>query len=115
MVVLAKSYPETKNIPEISAQENISPKYLEQLMRELKKNNLVESKKGKSGGYALSKRPSEISTADIIETLEGSITPMKCNSKECQGKVCPSKKVWLKLGLEIKKTLENIKLEELIK
>ena len=112
-VVLAKAYPKLKSISEISREENISAKYLEQLFGVLKQNKIVISYKGKSGGYALSKSPSKISVADIVEVLEGGLEPMQCQSAECANAKCPSKKVWVKLGKEIKKTLKGIKLSEL--
>ena len=56
MVNLAKCYPAQKNIKEICREENVSVKYLERLVGELRKNNLVKSQKGKSGGYTLSKK-----------------------------------------------------------
>jgi Rrf2 family protein len=88
MVVLARKYPEKMSIADISNEEEISVKYLEQIIQELRKNNLVKSLKGKSGGYVLSKDPKEISAADIIEPLEGKFTETKCLSDECRDKNC---------------------------
>lgn len=113
VAVLAKAYPKLKSISEISREENISHKYLEQIFGVLKQNNIVISHKGKSGGYTLAKSPSKISIAEVVESLEGSLEPMKCGSSECKNAKCPSKKVWVKLGKEIKKTLKGIKLSEL--
>ena len=113
VVVLAKAYPKLKSISEISREENISAKYLEQLFGVLKQGGVIISYKGKNGGYALAKSPSKISVAEVIECLEESLEPMNCQSPECVNIKCPSKKVWVKLGKEIKKTLKNIKLSEL--
>jgi Rrf2 family transcriptional regulator, cysteine metabolism repressor len=113
VIVLAKAYPKLRSVNEISREENISAKYLEQLFGTLKQNDIILSYKGKSGGYTLSKSPSKMSVAEIIETLEGSLEPMKCQSSECINAKCPSKIVWVKLGKEIRKTLKNIKLSEL--
>lgn len=112
-VVLAKAYPKLKSISEISREENISAKYLEQLFGALKQNGIVISFKGKSGGYTLGKIPSKVSVAEIVEALEGRLEPMQCQSSACANSKCPSKKVWVKLGKEIKKTLKGIKLSEL--
>lgn len=114
MTVLAQNYPNTLSITEISEKENISQKYLEQLMSELRKNDLVQSHKGKGGGYMLSKKPSSIFAGEIIEALEGKIEPVKCQSEQCQKKNCASKKVWVTLGKEIKNTLYKIKLSDLM-
>jgi len=115
MVLLAREYPNLRSIKEISSEENISAKYLEQIFIQLKKTKLIVSQKGKSGGYALAKKPEEIKVGEIVETLEGKIEPTKCNSPACRNSSCSSKKVWVKLSREIKKTLDNIKLSDLIK
>ncbi len=114
MVALARAYPEQKNITEISQEENISAKYLETLIGKLRKNNLVKSQKGKSGGYTLIKNPKLISAGEIIEIMEGPIVS-KCDGSKClKAKVCASSLVWNKLAFQIKKTLFAIKLNELI-
>ena len=113
MVNLAISFPELKNIKTIAGEEEISVKYLERLMGILRENNLVNSRQGKSGGYTLAKNPSDIKAGEIIEALEGSIS-VKCEREECRLKKCPSKKVWMKLGKQIRKTLYGIKLSDLI-
>lgn len=116
MVNLAQDYPKQKNIKTISKEEGISVKYLERLVNELRKNNLVKSQLGKSGGYTLAKNPKLIKIGEIIEILEGSISPMKCADGKCVLNCnCASSLVWMKLGEQIKKTLYGIKLSELIK
>ena len=113
--VLAKNYPQQKNLQEISKEEGISLKYLEQLFRVLKKNNLVKSQKGREGGYTLSKNPKQIKVGEIIEILEGPIVPMECASGKSATRnvpVLPSI-VWTKLQTQIKKTLYSIKLNDL--
>jgi Rrf2 family transcriptional regulator, cysteine metabolism repressor len=116
MTNMAKCFPEQKTIKEIAKEENISQKYLERILGILNKNNLVTSHKGKSGGYVLAKNPKKINAGEIIETLEGTIAPMRCVGKFCSAKSkCPSSIVWNKLGIQIRKTLYNIKLRELIK
>ncbi|HRY82155.1 MAG TPA: Rrf2 family transcriptional regulator [Candidatus Moranbacteria bacterium] len=115
VVNLARSYPKIKNIKAISIEENISAKYLERLIGELRKNNLVKSIKGKNGGYVLARKPREISAGEVIEVMEGQMTS-KCNGTHCAHmKDCASSVVWIKLGEQIKKTLYGIKLSELIK
>ena len=116
MVNLARCYPDQKNIKAICREENISVKYLERLVGELRKNNLVRSNVGKSGGYTLSRKPTAIKVGEIIETLEGPIVAMNCAGKKCAmlNKCSSQTIVWSKLGAQIKKTLYAIKLSELI-
>jgi Rrf2 family protein len=115
VVNLARSYPNIKNLREISREERISLKYLERLIGEMRKANLVKSFKGKVGGYVLSRRPKEISAGEVIEIMEGPLTS-KCQNINCPSmKKCSSSFVWFKLGEQIKKTLYKIKLSELTK
>lgn len=115
-VNLARNYPQQRNLQEISREEGISLKYLEQLFRTLKKNKLVLSQKGREGGYVLSKNPKMIKVGEIIETLEGPIIPMECATGKCDVKCsCASSIVWTKLQEQIKKTLYSIRLNDLTK
>ncbi len=114
VVFLAKKYPETISIKEISSMENISAKYLEQLFTKLRQEKIVVSQKGKGGGYILCKKPDLIRVGRIIEALEGPIKIMNCADKKCSSRKCQSKKVWLLLEKQIKQTLNKIKLSELI-
>ena len=115
VVNLARSYPKIKNVKAISTEENISAKYLERLIGELRKRNLVKSVKGKNGGYVLTRKPKDISAGEVIEVMEGQMTS-KCDGTHCTHmKDCSSSIVWIKLGEQIRKTLYGIKLSELIK
>ena len=115
-VNLAKNYPRQKSLQEISQEEKISLKYLEQLFRILKKNKLVKSQKGREGGYVLSRNPKIIRVGEIIETLEGPFIPMECAAGKCDVKCsCASSIVWIKLQTQIKKTLYSMKLKDLTK
>ncbi len=115
MVNLAESYPSQKALKDIAREENISVKYLENLIARLKRSNLVGSQRGKNGGYILSGKPEQLSVGRIIEVLEGPIAPMKCASKACTQKgKCASRVVWKKLEEQIRKTLYSMKLGDLI-
>lgn len=114
-VNLAGCYPLKKSLKDVSAEENISLKYLERLIGELKNGGVVKSLKGKNGGYYLADEPKNISVGKIIETTEGPIA-VKCYGTKCKMiDKCPSSFVWIKLGEQIKKTLYAIKLSDLIK
>lgn len=116
MVNLAVAFPRQKTIGEIAEEEDISQKYLERLLVSLRDGNVVISNKGKLGGYVLAKDPKKIPVGEVIELLDGEIAPMRCVGKFCAMEhKCPSSLVWNKVGQQIKKTLYNIKLSELIK
>ncbi|MDD1444407.1 Rrf2 family transcriptional regulator [Dolichospermum sp. ST_sed3] len=116
MANLAKDFPRQKTVRDISKEERISAKYLERLMGNLRNQNLVQSQKGKRGGYILSKNPKNIRVGEIVEILDGPISPMKCVGKFCAMELqCSSSFVWAKVGPQIKKTLYDIRLSDLIK
>lgn len=107
------------SLSKIANEENISLAYLERLFSKLKKAGLIDSEKGSKGGYFLTKNPSQVSVADVVEILEGPIAPFRCVAKKgrmvCQHKNCLTKEVWLKLQKQINDTLENIKLKDLVR
>jgi Rrf2 family protein len=114
VVNLARCYPIKKTLKIISKEEHISLKYLERLMAELKRGGIVQSIKGKQGGYVLNDDPKEIRVGKVIESTEGPIL-VKCYGPKCKNiHKCPSSYVWIKLGEQIKKTLYGIKLSDLI-
>lgn len=113
-VNLAGCYPVKKNLKLISKEEGISVKYLERLMNELRRSNIVRSIRGKNGGYILNCNPKDIKVGEIIESAEGPVL-VKCYGTKCKKMhSCPSSIVWMKLGEQIKKTLYSIKLSDLI-
>ncbi len=65
---------------EISESENISQKFLESILLELRKSGFLGSKKGKGGGYYLIKEPGEIKMTAVIRVLEGPIAMVPCVS-----------------------------------
>lgn len=67
-------------ISEIAKEENISQKFLEAILLDLKKNGILGSKKGKGGGYYLLSDPEKISIASLIRILEGPIALLPCVS-----------------------------------
>jgi len=82
-------------IADISRKKRIPLKFLESILLELKKNNILESKKGKGGGYFLKKEPSKVYIASIIRIVDGPISLLPCVSlyfyqrcKNCNEKHC---------------------------
>ena len=74
-------------ITKLAKDEAIPKKFLEQILLALKGIGLVESKKGKGGGYRLSKAPDRITLASVIRQIEGPLAPLPCAS-ETQFRKC---------------------------
>jgi Rrf2 family protein len=81
-------------ISHIAERGNIPKRFLELILLELKNQGILRSKKGKGGGYVLSKPPDEISVGHIIRMLEGPLAPLPCASKTAYEKCedCPDEK-----------------------
>lgn len=76
------------SIKKISLRQDISMKYLEAIVAMLNKAGMVESQRGKDGGYHLVKKPEEYTVGSIVKLTEGSIAPVSClqckeNNCEC--------------------------------
>lgn len=73
--------PVMMQIKDISQREQISPKFLEQILLTLKNAGLLHSKMGVGGGYYLSRPASEITLGQIFRVLDGPVAPIKCVSQ----------------------------------
>ena len=93
LLVLGRDYQEDDSvvrIQEISAQQNIPKRFLEQILNDLKLARVVESKRGVAGGYRLSRPPEEITLAEVIRHIEGALAPISCVSERFYEKCsCP--------------------------
>lgn len=104
------------SIKEISAQENISLNYLEQLFVKLRRGDIVNSVRGPGGGYMLARNASEISIDQIVDTVEEAIMPLSCmnNDGSCGCDLeCATQAVWQGLGQQIRNFLASMTLEDL--
>ena len=107
------------SLTEISLRQGISISYLEQLFLKLRKNNLVQSVRGPSGGYVLSKPPDEIKLLSIINAVDEKIKTVKCrkeSKKGCNGKSikCITHNLWDELEIHINKFFENNTLNDIL-
>ena len=110
---------EPTSLTEISLRQGISIAYLEQLFLKLRKNNLVQSSRGPSGGYVLSKPPDEIKLLSIISAVGEKIKTVKFkkeSKKSCNGKSikCITHNLWDDLEVHINKFFENNTLNDIL-
>ena len=107
------------SLTEISLRQGISVAYLEQLFLRLRKNNLVQSARGPSGGYMLTKPPGDIKLLSIIRAVDEKIKTVKCrkeSKKGCNGKSikCITHNLWDDLETHINKFFEDNTLEDIL-
>ena len=120
MADLAKNRdPRPVPLNEISLRQGISILYLEQLFLKLKQNSLVNSTRGPSGGYVLSKSPDQIKLSNIISAVDEEVKMLKCNKnskKGCNGKSvkCITHSLWDQLGEHINLFFKQKSLEDVL-
>lgn len=107
------------SITSISARQDLSERYLEQLMAKLKKAGLIQSVRGAGGGYVLARDPGKISVGDVLRALEGNLDPVDCAGLDPDGVCraagsCVTKYVWKRINESINRTVDEIRLDQLV-
>ena len=107
------------NLTEISLRQGISISFLEQIFLKLKKNNLVKSSRGPSGGYLLAQSPEEIKLSSIIKAVDERVKTLGCkreSKKGCNGKStkCITHNLWDDLENHINKFFEDNTLNDIL-
>ena len=107
------------SLAEISLRQGISISFLEQIFFKLKKNNLVHSSRGPTGGYLLSKSPEDINLSSIIKAVDEKVKTVGCkkeSKKGCNGKSikCITHNLWDDLEMLINNFFEKNTLKDII-
>jgi Rrf2 family transcriptional regulator, cysteine metabolism repressor len=112
-------------LAEIAEHDGLPLAYLEHLVARLRKAGLIDSRRGSRGGYMLARDAGEITMAEVVEALEGSIAPIECISQASDGRVvcsresdpdhvCPTKLLWTRVRFSIVRTLRETTLADLL-
>ncbi|MBQ4615767.1 MAG: Rrf2 family transcriptional regulator [Mailhella sp.] len=118
MIELAR-HPRKECIPlkYIAEKQNISLKYLEQIIVPLSRAGLVQSERGSQGGYRLALEPAQCTAGQVLRAIEGSLAPVDCldpSGKTCAFREnCPSVEFWCGMGACIDKYADSVTLQEL--
>ncbi len=105
-------------LKDIADRQNISKKYLEQIIPIFNKSDILKTTRGSQGGYKLSKSPDKYTVGEILRLTEGSLAPVDClnqDPNECERSgECPTLPVWQGLNRVINEYLDSITLQDIL-
>ena len=108
---------ELVQLKDIASRQDISLHYLEHIITPLVGAEIVRSTRGARGGLQLIRRPQELKLSEVVQLLEGAITPVDCvsNPESCpRSDLCVTREVWGEMKKVLDKTLASITLQDLI-
>lgn len=117
MLYLTKHENEVVSLKDVSKEEEISLKYLEQIVSTLTKQQMIRSIRGAKGGYCLSYPSNSYKVGDVLKVVEGSICPVTCleEASSCpRKKTCSTIALWHGLDKVINEYLNAYTLKDLI-
>lgn len=119
MLEFAMHPDECTKISQVARHQEISDKYLEQIVTILTRAGYVKSMRGAQGGYKLTKDPSEYTVGMILRLTEGSLAPVSCledDINQCRrADKCATLTVWKQLNDAINQVVDNVTLADLLK
>jgi Rrf2 family transcriptional regulator, cysteine metabolism repressor len=101
----------------IAENQDISAKYLEQIMAALKSMGLIRSQRGAKGGYVLANPPEKIKLSDVFDVFEGPVITVECvsNEKYCKKTSdCVARYIWLEVQRAVRNILQSMTLQDVI-
>lgn len=106
------------SLKDIAERQNISKKYLEQIVPAFNGSDILRTNRGYQGGYRLSRSPDKYTVGEILRLTEGSLAPvscLECDPIECKRKdTCPTLPVWQGLHKAIADYLDGITLQDIM-
>lgn len=106
------------SLKEIAERQNISKKYLEQIVPVLNKSDVLKTNRGFQGGYRLSKSPEKYTVGEILRITEGSLSPVACLDQDpivCERSgECATLPIWQGLNRVINEYLDGITLQDIL-
>lgn len=109
---------EYTKISQVALRQQISVKYLEQIVTVLCKAGYVKSTRGAQGGYRLARKPEEYTVGQILRLMEGSLAPVSClddSANQCsRSGCCATLHVWKELNDAINSVVDHVTLADLV-
>lgn len=104
-------------LKDIARRQDVSAQYLEHLISPLIRAGILRSQRGSRGGISLGKMPEDISLRQVVEILEGSVSPVECvdNPEMCsRSDFCVTRDVWAEIKAATVGVLESVTLRDLL-
>lgn len=122
LVALCRVWPETLMIADIARDQAIPKKFLEQILLDLKRDGLVMSRRGRTGGYALLRSPDRITFGEVMRLIDGPIAPLPCLSmiayrrcEDCREEdSCEIRRVFARVAIATREVLDTTTLADAI-
>lgn len=109
------------SVRDIAARQNLSDKYLEQIITHVTKAQLLKSIRGAAGGYLLARPAGEMTVGEILRAVEGSLSPVECVSEDgaagssCQNFAeCATFELWRDIKLAVDQVIDGRTLQDMI-
>ena len=105
-------------LKDIAARQEISQKYLEQIIQILNRSDLLRVNRGAQGGYMLAKPPAQVTVGEVLRLTEGTLSPVDCvdyGAGACPRSArCPTRPIWQGLARVVNEYLDGITLQDLV-
>jgi Rrf2 family protein len=106
------------SLKEVAERQNISKKYLEQIVPMLNRNGILRTNRGNKGGYMLGKLPEQLTVGEILRATEGSLAPVACLEYEVndcpRAGECATLYIWEGLYKVVQEYLDSITLQDIL-
>jgi Rrf2 family protein len=102
---------------QIAQDHNLPLAFVKKLLQKLCRAGLVRATVGKQGGYALARSPGKISIRELLETLEGNLSPVSCLTPDHMCELtsgCAIRRIWEQIDRKIQEALESISLQDVL-
>lgn len=106
------------SLRDVAKRQDLSDKYLEQIITPLARAGLVRSVRGAGGGYLLTRKPEEYTVGDILRPLEGDLAPVECatNDRFCANSgQCFTVELWQDIHRAVSSVVDHTTLANLVK
>ena len=109
---------EPVRLTDVARRQQISEKYLEQIISVLNKAGFVRSVRGAQGGYMLTKEPAEYTVGSVLRLTEGDLAPVSCvgmDSVDCDRRDgCVTVRIWEQLNEAVNNVVDNITVADMV-